>query len=237
MTAQLVVFDLAGTTVLDPGGVSGCFRDALSVVGLVIAPADADAVMGLPKPEAIARLVATAGRSDLLAQVDAIHADFVTRMTQYYRTDPGVGEVPGAAAVFARLRRAGIRVAVNTGFDRSVTDVLLARLGWSCPGTVDASISSDEVQRGRPAPEMIRRLMAQLDVTDARRVAKVGDTPADLHEGTDAGCGWVIGVTRGTHTREQLERHPHTHLIETVADLPAVLGLGDAGPAPSPVKH
>lgn len=232
MTVQLVVFDLAGTTVLDPGGVNGCFRGALAAAGVSIASADADAVMGLHKPEAICRLVQTAGRPELLAQVDAIHADFVARMTSYYRTDPGIGEVPGSAAAFDRLRRAGVMVAVNTGFDRHVTDVLLARLGWTCPGTIDASICSDEVARGRPAPEMIQRLMARLGVTDPRRVAKVGDTPADLHEGTNAGCGWVIGVTGGTHTREQLAAHPHTHLIETVADMPAVLALGDSGRSP-----
>ena len=66
-------------------------------------------------------------------------------------------------------------------------------------------------------------------MTPARRspspahVAKVGDTPADLEEGHNAGCGLVVGVVGGTHTREQLEPYPHTHLIETIADFPALL--------------
>jgi phosphoglycolate phosphatase-like HAD superfamily hydrolase len=72
---------------------------------------------------------------------------------------------------------------------------------------------------------MIRRLMADLGVSDAWSVAKVGDTPADLEEGTNAGCGRVIGVTNGTHSREQLAEYPHTDLIGSVADLPAALGL------------
>jgi phosphoglycolate phosphatase-like HAD superfamily hydrolase len=63
-------------------------------------------------------------------------------------------------------------------------------------------------------------------VTDARRVAKVGDTPSDLQEGRAAGCGLVIGVTNGSHTREQLEPHPHTHLIDNLRELPGLL-LGD----------
>jgi phosphoglycolate phosphatase-like HAD superfamily hydrolase len=70
--------------------------------------------------------------------------------------------------------------------------------------------------------------MARLGVADSRRVAKVGDTPADLHEGTNAGCGMVIGITGGTHTRAELEPHPHTHLIESVRDLPALLRLDGA---------
>ena len=68
-------------------------------------------------------------------------------------------------------------------------------------------------------------LMQRCGVSDPARVAKVGDTPADLAQGHNAGCGLVIGVTSGSHTREQLAGHPHTHLIESVADLPAVLGL------------
>ena len=57
------------------------------------------------------------------------------------------------------------------------------------------------------------------------RVAKVGDTPADLQEGESAGCGLVVGVTGGTHSRHELEPYPHHHLIETIADFPGLLGL------------
>jgi phosphoglycolate phosphatase-like HAD superfamily hydrolase len=98
-------------------------------------------------------------------------------------------------------------------------------VGWSRNVLIDATISSDEVARGRPYPDMIQDLMNRLGVEDPQRVAKVGDTPADLEEGRNAGCGLVIGVTAGTHSREQLERYPHTHLIETIAELPALLGL------------
>ena len=44
--------------------------------------------------------------------------------------------------------------------------------------------------RGRPHPDMIHHLMRVLKVEDATRVAKIGDTPSDLHEGTAAGCGF-----------------------------------------------
>jgi phosphoglycolate phosphatase-like HAD superfamily hydrolase len=63
-------------------------------------------------------------------------------------------------------------------------------------------------------------------VTDAGHVAKMGDTPSDLQEGWAAGCGLVIGVTNGSHTRKQLAPHPHTHLIDNLRELPGLL-LGD----------
>jgi phosphoglycolate phosphatase-like HAD superfamily hydrolase len=67
--------------------------------------------------------------------------------------------------------------------------------------------------------------MALTGVSDPRRVAKVGDTPADLAEGRAAGCGLVVGVTEGSHRPEELEPFPHTHLIPSVAALPSLLGL------------
>jgi phosphonatase-like hydrolase len=223
MSIELVVFDMAGTTVYDGDAVNRCFRAALAGAGLSVDAAAVNAVMGLPKPEAIRRLVAASQFAD---RVQAIHADFVARMRHHYATDPGVREVLGAAATLARLRRAGVRVGLDTGFSRDIAQVVIDRLGWGgTESVIDASVASDEVPRGRPYPDMIHHLMRRCGVSDPARVAKVGDTPADLAEGHGAGCGLVVGVTSGSHTREELERHPHTHLIASVADLPTLLGL------------
>jgi phosphonatase-like hydrolase len=227
---ELVVFDMAGTTVNDEDAVSRCVREALGVAGLAVSAADVNRVMGLPKPVAISMLIEENGRSaDLGPRLEAIHGDFVARSIAFYRTDPSVREVEGASSVFELLRRSGVRVALNTGFDRAITDVILGRLGWSGGGPIDATIASDEVERGRPHPEMIRELMRRFGVGKASRVAKVGDTPADLEEGTNAGCGLVIGVTSGSHSGEELASFPHTHLIESIRDLPPLMGLGTDG--------
>ncbi|MFT3882174.1 MAG: HAD hydrolase-like protein [Gemmatales bacterium] len=221
----LVVFDLAGTTVIDPDGVGTCLREALQNVGVHSTVAETNAVMGIPKPEAIRTLLTQHQRTDLLGSIDAIHADFTQRMIHFYQTDPRVSEIPGALRTFAVLHQAGIKVALNTGFFRDITETLLKRLNWLNTGYIDATMCSDEVPRGRPYPDMIQALMKQLGISDSRHVAKVGDTPSDLGEGTSAGCGWVIGVTEGSHSREQLLPHPHTHLVKTVADLPALFDL------------
>src|SRR5262249_29376194 len=102
-------------------------------------------------------------------------------------------------------------------------DVILKRLGWADTPLIDATVTSDEVKQGRPHPDMIRHLMGKLGVTDARRVGKVGDTWVDLEEGTNAGCGLVIGVTTGYLSREQLRERPHTHILDSIADVPAVV--------------
>jgi phosphonatase-like hydrolase len=227
---ELVVFDLAGTTVYDGDAVGSSFRATLAAWGFEADPAPVNSVMGLPKPQAIRILLEQGsnqrGTSPTTEQINAIHDDFTRRMRAYYATDPAVREIPGAAAVFATLRQAGIKVALNTGFFRPIADVLLARLGWRSPGVTDADVTSDEVARGRPHPDMIRHLMTRLRVHDASRVAKVGDTKADLEEGSNAGCGLVIGVTTGSFTRQQLQACPHTHIVESVVEVPALILAG-----------
>ncbi len=230
MDIDLVVFDMAGTTVRDDDAVNRCFRDAIAGAAIDVSRDEVNAVMGIAKPVAIRTLLERAGRTDpadLDAEVRRIHADFVRRMVEHYRDGQAVAEVPGASDVFRALRAAGVRVALNTGFSRQIASVLLERLGWAAGDTIDAVVTSDEVDAGRPAPDMIRLAMRRAGVSDPRRVAKVGDTPADLEEGDHAGCGRVIGVTAsGSHTRDQLRPHPHTDLIDSVADLPALL-LGE----------
>jgi phosphonatase-like hydrolase len=224
---ELVVFDLAGTTVYDGDAVNIAFRATLAAWGIEADPALVNTVMGLPKPEAIRILLEQCGGprgvTPTADQVNAIHEDFTQRMQSYYAADPGVREIPGAAAAFATLRQAGVKVALNTGFFRPIAQVLLARLSWTAPAVIDADVTSDEVPRGRPHPDMIRSLMKRLDVRDSRLVAKVGDTRADLEEGTNAGCGLVIGVTTGSFSREQLQACPHSHVVGSVAEVPALL--------------
>lgn len=225
MNIELVVFDMAGTTINDDDGVNRCLRAALEDVGLTVTRDAVNQVMGIPKPEALRQLIQRYERPDLAPRLEAIHDDFVARMIRFYQTDASVHEIPGAAETFRRLRAAGIKVALDTGFTRDIVDVVLARLGWNDPGIVDATVTSDEVARGRPHPDMLEKAMRDLGVADPRHVAKVGDTPSDLAEGAAAGCGMVIGVTGGSHTEQQLKTSPHTHLIPTVAELPALLGL------------
>ncbi len=224
---EMVVFDMAGTTLRDDHGVNRVIRQSLEAVGLAADPADVNRVMGLPKRQALSILIDLYGRTqDLGPRVEEIHADLVQRSVAFYSTDPSIREVEGASDLFQRLRAAGIRVALNTGFDRRITDAILDRLGWR--DRVDATISSDEVERGRPHPDMIRALMNRLGISESQKIAKVGDTPADLGEGQAAGCGVNVGVFGATHSRAELEACPHTHLIEDLRPLSAILGLANS---------
>jgi phosphonatase-like hydrolase len=227
MTAPLlVVFDIAGTTLEDPGAVNLCLREALATQDVSASVPRVDTVMGLPKPEAIRLLLNDVGRAEDEALLAVIHEDFLRRMSRYYAEDPGVRAVPGIEEIWTELKRGDIGIALDTGFSRDIVNLVMRRLGWDRSSLIDASVTSDEVERGRPYPDMIFHLMKRLGVEDASRVAKLGDAPADLLEGQNAGCGRVIGVTWGSHTRAQLATHPHTAIVDRVEDLLPALGLG-----------
>jgi phosphonatase-like hydrolase len=223
MNIDLVVFDMAGTTVRDDDAVNTCLREALAAQAIVTRD-EVNSVMGLPKPIAIQLLLDRKQSQPATPEsVAAIHEDFLARMIRHYQTAPGIEPMPHTLDTFCQLKEAGIRLALDTGFSRKIVDAILERLGWNVRGLLDATVASDEVPRGRPHADLALRAMALTGVTESKRVAKVGDTPSDLQEGHAAGCGWVIGVTNGTHTREQLLPHFHTHLINGLDELPNLL--------------
>ncbi len=145
----LVVFDMAGTTVRDDDAVNRCLQTALAAGGVQVTRDEVNAVMGRPKPEAIAALWSQKrGTGAAPAEVTRLHDNFLRAMIEFYRTDAGVGEVPGASGLFRQLHEEGIAVALDTGFSREIVDVILQRLGWDLPGVLDATVASDEVRRG-----------------------------------------------------------------------------------------
>jgi phosphonatase-like hydrolase len=222
---RLVVFDVAGTTVLDGDAVVDCMK---AVIGTRadVSSQDVRDVMGLPKPLAIGVLLSSATplRDEALREaVEESHRAFRAALVARYREDGVVTPAPGALSVFSALRRADIRVALDTGFSRDILDTVLSQLGWA-EGVIDCSIASDEVERGRPHPDMIQRAMSLSGVTSPGQVAKVGDTPSDILEGLAAGCGLVVGVTCGTHSRSQLEREG-VHTIDRLQDVLPLLNL------------
>jgi phosphonatase-like hydrolase len=228
MSIQLVVFDLAGTTVNDNQDVHRVLKRALAKAGVEISIADANEVMGIPKPVAIRALLQKRYNGDRPVYddwIDAIHADFVQEMIDFYRTDPGVKERDGVSKVFKKLKDSKLKIIVDTGFDRPITDALLDRLGWKKENLIDGSVTSDEVPRGRPYPDMIFRAMVLTGVSNPSNVAKIGDTASDLQEGTGAGCKIVAGITTGAFSRAQLEQEKHTHLIDRIEEVLEILNI------------
>lgn len=232
---QLVVFDMAGTTVTDHHEVERCFAAAAAETGLIVSAGRILAMQGLAKRwvfETLWKEQLGETHPDVAVRAEVSYRAFTRILEDHYLTN-GATPTEGCTALFAYLRERNIAIALTTGFYRVVADIILDKLGWlsglneARVGTPDSviqvSVTSDEVERGRPFPYMIERAMALLNITDPRTVINVGDTPSDLLSGRSAGVLLNIGVTNGTHTHDQLSDHPNDMLIDSLADLIPIL--------------
>jgi phosphonatase-like hydrolase len=210
----LVIFDMAGTTVDDRGQVPAAFAAALADAGIPLTVDQITRVRGASKRQAIRQLLPPYQE----ARADEIYVRFRDTLRERYRTD-GVRPIGGADAIFRRLKNKGAKVALTTGFDRDIAMLLTSSLGWTRT-IVDTVVCGDDVANGRPAPDMILVAMKLTGITDASQVANIGDTALDLEAASRAGVKWNIGVLSGAHSREALERAPHTDIIESIKELP-----------------
>src|SRR4051812_7030839 len=112
---KLVVFDLAGTTVQDKGQVSGAFTRALAEHNIEVTLEQLSSVRGSSKRQAILNFIPEGPHRASYAE--AVYASFRGHLAERYRIE-GVEPVDGAEQSFRWLRAQGIRVALNTGFDR-----------------------------------------------------------------------------------------------------------------------
>jgi phosphonatase-like hydrolase len=217
---RLVVLDIGGTLIQDRGDVPELLRRSLGHYGINSTPEDVSRWRGASKREIIRHFVdqqspVNTDREKLTA---AIYNKFTAELIEVYRSVPPIS---GAKEAILEMRKAGYLVATTTGFDRAMTDSILSRLDWK--KFFVATISSDDVARGRPSPFMLFHAMELAQVNSVAEVMSVGDTPLDLQAGANAGLRGVVGVLSGAFTAEKLGREPHTHIVQSVANVPALL--------------
>ncbi|TNF43716.1 MAG: HAD family hydrolase [Cytophagales bacterium] len=220
---KLAVFDMAGTTIHDENSVAKSFQKALNQHGYPsVTLQEANEKMGYSKPQAIRELleIHEPDPEKITEElIMTIHDSFVQGMLDFYAEDPSVRPVEDAEAVFEALHGMGILVALDTGFSRDITDLILKRVGWDNGNLVDATAASDEVEKGRPYPHMIQKIMSELGINDPKSVIKIGDTEVDVNEGHNAGCLMSIGLTSGVFSEAELIPHRPTHLVASLSEV------------------
>jgi len=181
---QLVVFDMAGTTIEDAGQVPEAFTTVLRRRGIEVSADELRAVRGASKRDAIRHLIRERHGGDIDLLTEVIFREFRDHLAELFQAGD-VRPIPGAREAFDWLRSQNVRVALGTGFDRLTTDLIVETVGWKA-GVVDAIVCGDDVPQGRPAPYLIFRAMEQTGAFDVRQVACVGDTVLDLQAGNNS---------------------------------------------------
>jgi len=217
---RLVVLDVGGTLIEDHGEVPETMKSALAHGGVDVSFAEIGEWRGASKRGMIEHFVKLRAKAgvDQERLTDSIFADFNAQADAAYAH---VRPIPGVEKAMQELKAAGLLLATTTGFGRDLNRTIFRRLGWG--EQFAASINSDDIEDGRPAPYMIFRAMEAAHVENVLETIAVGDTPLDLQAGNNAGVRAVIGVYSGAATEERLRRERYTHMLPSVAALPALL--------------
>ena len=142
-------------------------------------PEAQEAMMGMSSTEWSRYLHETVG---LREQPETINAEVVRRMLERYETDLPV--VPGAADAVRRIADAGLRLALASSSNRELIEAVLRRLELTA--LFDVTVSSEEVPRGKPAPDVYLEAARRLGVAPAR-CAAVEDSASGIRAAHAAG--------------------------------------------------
>jgi len=215
---ELVVLDLAGTTVVDDGIVEGAFARAWDRVkrtdeGRAAALRHVRDTMGQSKIDVFRALVDEDTARELNTAFERAYRELI---------DDGRCEaIPGAEDTIRALRERGLRIAFTTGFAPTTATAILTALGWS--GLADVVLTPEDAGRGRPAPDLPLTALLRTRTSSVAAMVVVGDTESDAASGRAAGAGLVVGVLTGARSAETLTAAGADLVLDSVAELPAAL--------------
>jgi HAD superfamily hydrolase (TIGR01509 family) len=136
------------------------------------------AMMGMSAPEWSRFLHEDAGVPD---DMDEINSEVVRRMLEAYRRELPL--LPGAVAAVRRTADA-FPLALASSSNREVFEEVLELAGLA--DCFRATVSSEEVERGKPAPDVYLEAARRLGV-DPKRCAAVEDSHAGIRSARAAG--------------------------------------------------
>ena len=174
-----VVFDMDGVLV-DTEHLWDEVREELTTEwGGRYTPEAQEAMMGMSSREWSRYLHETVG---LREPPETINEEVVRRMLARYEVELPV--IPGATEAVRRLNVAGYRLAVASSSNRELIDAVLRRLELAA--LFEVTVSSEEVERGKPAPDVYLEAARRLAVEPARCVA-IEDSASGIRAASAAG--------------------------------------------------
>ena len=220
---KLVVFDMAGTTVDEQNVVYKTLQKAINLGGISVSLEDVlKSGAGKEKKTAIIDIAAIHAPGVASEKIEMIFASFLNELELAYQSLEVI-PIAGAEKLFEILKSKGIKIALNTGYNRETAEKLLAKLSWAIGQQIDNLVTASDVNNARPMPDMVYKAMELTGVTDAASVLKIGDSSIDIEEGKNAGCCLTVGITTGAQTREQIALAKPDYIIDSLLELPPLL--------------
>jgi len=225
MSIKMIVFDMAGTTIDEDNIVYKTLHKSINEYNVDV---DLSAVLeigaGQEKLTAIKDIVSKYGtQEDLLKANDMYHYFINHLQTAYEEFD--IKAMQNAASVLMNIRSKGILVVLNTGYDRATAQFILNKIKWTQLNEYDLLVTATDVEKNRPAPDMIHYAMKLFSIKDPKEVVKIGDSKIDIEEGQNAHCLYSIGITTGAQTKAQLMEANPDNIIDNLDELISFLKI------------
>ena len=220
---KLVIFDMAGTAIDEDNVVYKTIQNSFSEHNISIT---LDIVLehgaGKEKRQAIVDILTVIeGKAPESTLVDAIHTRFKELLDQAYEHHP-MQVFPSVKKVINELQEKNIKVAFNTGYSSLIARSILNKVAVEEGKDIDLLITSDDVSKGRPAPDMILLACEKLGVMPKESI-KIGDSGIDIVEGQNAGVKYSIGVTTGAQSLSQLKASQPDFIFDDMMELLPIL--------------
>jgi len=202
----LMVCDMAGTVINEGGLVYKTLYETLKNNNIPVKKSDMNDWHGQQKQQVISDMIDKYLPHEMYKNdvKNYCYDEFdVCLNDAYFGAHSSISLIdPELPNFFQRLRFNGVKIALNTGYERNFQKKIINHFNMT--EYVDDFISSGDVRMGRPFPYMIHRIMERNNIISVKHVAKVGDTRNDLLEGKNAGCGITIAVQTGAGTTTDL---------------------------------
>lgn len=195
--AEAVIFDLDGLLLESEQLWDEAKRRLVSERGGRWTGEASQTMLGMSSPEWAAYMRHELG---VPLEPDAISTEVVRIMGALYERELPV--LPGAADAVSRLA-ARWPLGLASSSNREIIDLALATAGWT--GLFAVTVSSEEVERGKPAPDVYLEAASRLDVARERCVA-IEDSGPGMASASAAGLA-VIAVPNRSYppTADALE--------------------------------
>src|SRR4030095_16620436 len=108
MPVKLVVFDMAGTTIVDKNFVATAFQNAFKNQDITISTAEINPLMGYEKKLAIQMMLEKHGVDFDDELIETIYNDFIEEMIDFYEYSPEAQAAPDADELFQNLKEKSI---------------------------------------------------------------------------------------------------------------------------------
>lgn len=212
----MVVFDLDGTLVDSLQDIGETANECLELLGLPTHPVPTYRYMVGEGFVSLCERAIGQTHPDLLPRMfELARARYRCRALRHTRPYIGVAELVSAA------RAAGLRTAVLSNKPHDMT-VRIVEHFWP-NGEFDRVLGFQPTTPRKPVPTSLLSICAALGVPPETTVL-VGDTPTDVHTAKNAGAGG-IAVTWGFRTREDLLDAGAERVVDTPAEVAALLGI------------